>query len=147
MEVTIDKVLTAKPLSAGDREQVITDSLRGAPAAKLAWPKATSLDDITAQVGAVNVPTIVTAGELDRVDTPELLQAELLSRMPQAVMHVLPGTGLLSMLEAADTLVPLIEHFCASISGSIMASALGQPGHKAVGRLVTRSRHRTKRQG
>jgi pimeloyl-ACP methyl ester carboxylesterase len=31
VEATMDNVLTAKPLSAEDREQVITDSLRGAP--------------------------------------------------------------------------------------------------------------------
>jgi pimeloyl-ACP methyl ester carboxylesterase len=42
VETTIDNVLTAKPLSAEDREQVIADSLRGAPSAKLAWPKRTS---------------------------------------------------------------------------------------------------------
>jgi len=113
VEATIDNVLTAKPLTAEDREQVIADSLRGASPAKLAWPKATSREDITGQVGAINVPTIVIAGELDRVDAPELLRAELLSRVPQAVMHVLPGTGHLSMLESADTLVPLIEQFCA----------------------------------
>jgi hypothetical protein len=31
VEAAIDYVLTAKPLSAGDREQVIEDSQRGAP--------------------------------------------------------------------------------------------------------------------
>ena len=99
---TIDNVLTAKPLSAEDREQVIADSLRGAPAAKLAWPSATSQENITADVGAIDMPTVVVAGELDRVDTPDLLRSELLSRVPQAVMHVLPGTGHLSMLESPD---------------------------------------------
>jgi pimeloyl-ACP methyl ester carboxylesterase len=118
VEATIDNVLTSKPLSAEDREQVIADSLRGAPPAKVAWPRATSLEDITAQVGAINVPTIIIVGELDRIDSPELLKAELLSRVPQAVMHVLPGTGHLSMLESADALVPFIEQFCNSLTGS-----------------------------
>ena len=115
---TIDNVLTAKLLTPEDREQVIADSLRGAPAAKSAWPRATSLEDITAQVSAINVPVVVIAGELDRVDSPALLQAELLSRVPQAVMHVLPGTGHLSMLESPDALVPLIDQFCRSLSAS-----------------------------
>lgn len=118
IEAAIDNVLTAKPLSSEDREQVITDSLRGAPPAKIAWPRATSLEDITAEVGAINVPTIVIAGELDRVDSPDLLKAELLSRVPQAVMHVLPGTGHLSMLESPDALVLLVENFCGSLNGS-----------------------------
>jgi pimeloyl-ACP methyl ester carboxylesterase len=51
VEATIDNVLTAKPLTAEDREQVISDSLRGAPPAKLAWPKATSLEDVDAGIG------------------------------------------------------------------------------------------------
>jgi pimeloyl-ACP methyl ester carboxylesterase len=118
VEATIDSVLTSKPLSAEDREQVIADSLRGAPPAKVAWPRATSLEDITAQVSAINVPTIVITGELDRIDSPELLKAELLSRVPRAVMHVLPGTGHLSMMESADALVPLIVQFCGSLTGS-----------------------------
>ncbi|MET4258793.1 pimeloyl-ACP methyl ester carboxylesterase [Bradyrhizobium sp. S3.12.5] len=118
VEAAIDNVLTAKPLSAADREQVITDSLRGAAPAKIAWPRATSLEDITAQVGAISVPTIVVAGELDRVDSPDLLRAELLSRVPRAVMRELPGTGHLSMLESPDALVSIIEDFCLSLGGS-----------------------------
>ncbi|MDW3350886.1 alpha/beta hydrolase, partial [Escherichia coli] len=58
VEATIDNVLTAKPLTAEDREQVIADSLRGASPAKIAWPRATSLEDITEQVGAIGVPTM-----------------------------------------------------------------------------------------
>ena len=41
VEKTIDDVLTAKTLSAADRAQVIEDSLRGSPPAKLAWPRST----------------------------------------------------------------------------------------------------------
>jgi pimeloyl-ACP methyl ester carboxylesterase len=119
VEATIDNVLTAKALAAEDREQVITDSLRGAPPAKLAWPKATSLEDITPHVSAIDVPTIVIVGELDRVDSPNLLEAELLSRIPQAVMHVLPGTGHLSMLESPDALSPLIKQFCRTLSSPV----------------------------
>lgn len=112
VEATIDTVLTAKPLSTGDREQVIADSLRGAPAAKLAWPRSTSLEDITRQVGTIDAPTIVIAGERDKVDTPELLRAELLTRVPQATLQVLPGTGHLSMLESPVELTALIQRFC-----------------------------------
>jgi len=107
----IDTMLTAKPLSPEDREQVIEDSLRGAPQAKAAWPRITSLEDIAAQVGDINVPTLVIAGDLDRVDPPIRLRAELLPRIPQAVMHVLPGTGHLSMLESPDAVAGLVADF------------------------------------
>ena len=111
VEAAIDTMLTAKPLSAQDREQVIEDSLRGAPQAKAAWPKFTSLEDIAAQVGDISVPTLVIAGELDRVDPPIRLRTELLTRIPQAVMHVLPDTGHLSMLESPDAVAGLIAEF------------------------------------
>jgi pimeloyl-ACP methyl ester carboxylesterase len=112
VEAVIDNVLTATPLSAEDREQVIADSLRGAPPAKLAWPRATSLEDITGRVGAIDVPTLVIASELDRVDSPQMLRAELLARLPHAVMQVVPGVGHLSMLEAPDAVSSLVAEFC-----------------------------------
>ena len=118
VEATIDNVLTAKKLSAEDREQVVEDSLRGASPAKIAWPRSTSLEDIAAQVGDIHVPTLVIAGELDRVDPPIRLRAELLPRIPQAVMHVLPGTGHLSMLESPDAVAALIADFCTTLTRS-----------------------------
>jgi pimeloyl-ACP methyl ester carboxylesterase len=57
------------------------------------------------------VPTLVIAGALDRVDPPIRLRAELLPRIPQAVMHVLPGTGHLSMLESPNAVAGLIADF------------------------------------
>lgn len=123
VEAAIDNVLTAKPLSAADRAQVIEDSLRGAPPAKIAWPRFTSLEDIAARVGNINVPTLVIAGELDRVDPPIRLQVELLPRIPQAVMRVLPGTGHLSMLESSDTVAALIAEFCDGLRRSSGVSA------------------------
>jgi pimeloyl-ACP methyl ester carboxylesterase len=116
VEAAIDFVLTAKRLSAEDRAQVIEDSLRGAPQAKAAWPRFTSLEDIAAQVGDINVPTLVIAGALDRVDPPIRLQSELLLRIPQAVMHVLPDTGHLSMLESPDAVAAHIAAFCHGLS-------------------------------
>jgi pimeloyl-ACP methyl ester carboxylesterase len=111
VEATIDQVLTAKALSPRDRAQVIDDSLRGAPPAKAAWPQATSLEDITQEVSAIDVPTIVIAGAMDRVDSVAILQSELMPRIPQAVLHVLPGTGHLSMLESPELLVPIVSDF------------------------------------
>jgi len=115
-----DQMLTAKVLSPKDREQVIQDSLRGAPQAKKAWPRSTSLEDITREVAAINVPTVVIAGELDRVGSVGLLKAELLSRIPHAVLHVLPGTGHLSPLESSQELARLACDFAD-------ARAVGEP--------------------
>ncbi len=108
---TIDQVLTAKALSRKDREQVIEDSWRGAAQAKVAWPRSTSQENITREVAAINAPTIVIAGELDRVDSVGVLRAELLSRISHAALYVLPGTGHLSPLESPQEVAQLIGDF------------------------------------
>ncbi|MBN9114694.1 MAG: alpha/beta hydrolase, partial [Pandoraea sp.] len=46
---TVRQVLAASPLQPDDLETVVQDSLRGAPAAKVAWPLAASQEDISAQ--------------------------------------------------------------------------------------------------
>lgn len=107
----LENVLTAKPLDPVLREQAINDSLRGAPSAKIAWPNAAMLEDIAAEVAAINVPVMVIAGEQDQVDRVETLQTELLPRIANARLHVLPGTGHLSPLEAPAALAALIQRF------------------------------------
>ncbi len=113
--MALDRMLTAKPLSAAQREQVIADSLRGAPQARDAWPASTSLEDISNLVGSINVPVAVIAGELDQVDTVPVLKAELLSRISQAKLHVLPGTGHLSPLESPVEVAAAIVGFVRSL--------------------------------
>ncbi|WP_144141283.1 alpha/beta fold hydrolase [Paraburkholderia sp. BCC1884] len=118
VEATLDGMLSARPLSPARRQQVIDDSLRGAAAAKTAWPRATSQEDISREVASIEVPTLVIAGELDRVDSVATLEAELLPRVPQAVMHVLPGTGHLSPLESPDEIATLIHAFTQRLGSS-----------------------------
>jgi len=116
--MAIDHMLTAKPLVSGLREQVIADSLRGAPQARDAWPASTSGEDICAEVGAIDVPTIVIAGELDRVDPVAVLQAEVLPRIAHAALYVLPATGHLSPLESPDGVAAIIGQFMRSLPAS-----------------------------
>jgi pimeloyl-ACP methyl ester carboxylesterase len=112
---SIEHMLTAKPLGEHLREQVVSDSLRGAPGAKIAWPTRTSAEDISAAVTAIAVPTLVIAGELDKIDPPAILQAEVLTRIPQASMRVLPGTGHLSPLESPQEVATAIAEFVAAL--------------------------------
>ncbi|BCG01245.1 hypothetical protein PPGU19_058130 [Paraburkholderia sp. PGU19] len=115
VEFVIDNVLTAKSLDAARREQVIEDSLKAAPQAKAAWPNVAMGEDITAAVASIDVPTIVISGEFDQVDRIATLQAELMPRIPHAAMHILPGTGHLSPLEAPVELAHIIARFVAGI--------------------------------
>ncbi|MEW6344848.1 MAG: alpha/beta fold hydrolase [Paraburkholderia sp.] len=118
VEFVIDHVLTAKPLDAARREQVIEDSLKAAPQAKAAWPNVAMREDITEAVASIDVPTIVISGELDQVDRVATLQAELLPRIPHAAMHILPGTGHLSPLEAPADVARTIARFVGAIENN-----------------------------
>lgn len=121
VEFVIDHVLTAKPLAPAQREQIIEDSLRGAPQAKAGWPNVAMREDITVATASIDVPTIVVSGERDQVDSVAALEAELLPRIPHAAMHILPGVGHLSPLEAPNDVARLIARFVAAIEDKSFA--------------------------
>ena len=101
-------ILTSRPLSPTLRQQVIDDTLGGAPAAKAAWTQAGMTLDITGIVGDINVPTTVIVGDADKVETEPLLKRELASRISGTEFIVLPGVGHLSPLEAPSELAAAI---------------------------------------
>lgn len=108
---TVEQVLAPGGLAPEDLETVIADSLVGAPAAKAAWPLESSQEDITAAVLQITVPVMVVSGEDDRVDPPQVLRRELLGRISQAQLAVLPGVGHLSPLEAPAQVAAIINAF------------------------------------
>jgi len=111
---TIKHALAPEGLHPDDFEGVIADSLAGALAAKEAWPLVTSQEDITAAAENIDVPVIVLSGEHDRVDPPEVLRRELLPRIAQAKLYVLPKVGHLSPLVAPSEIADLISAFALS---------------------------------
>lgn len=111
----LDNVLTGTPLTPDRREQVIEDSLRGAPQAKAAWPNVAMREDITADVAAIEVPVLVIAGERDQVDRVETLKVELLPRIAHAQLEILPGIGHLSPLEAPAAIAAAIRRFAGKL--------------------------------
>lgn len=121
VSLAIEHMLTARPLSPGQRRQVIEDSLRGTAEAKAAWPQSISQEDITHQVQAINVPTVVIAGEMDRVDSVATLKAHLLPNIPHADFHELAGTGHLSPLESPVALAAIIGEFVSTLGRTLSA--------------------------
>ena len=113
---TVQQVLAPGGLSKRDLESVVADSLAGASQAKAAWPLATSQEDITAAVPNIDVPVIVISGEHDRVDPPEVLRRELLPRIQQARLLVLPGIGHLAPLEAPTDITNVIKAFVLALT-------------------------------
>jgi uncharacterized protein (TIGR02246 family) len=118
VEWVLDHVLTATRLSGEVREQVVADSLRGAPQARQAWPNVAMLQDITREVAAIDVPVLVVSGDRDQVDRIETLREELLPRIADARLHMLPGVGHLSPLEAPSQVAAAIEQFVEALESS-----------------------------
>lgn len=115
---TATEVLTGKALSTSDFEQVIEDSLRGAPEAKVAWPMATMMEDIRNEVAHISVPVLIVGGESDKVDSVELLSSHVLPYIPHAELAVISRTGHLSPLESPDELASLIARFAGGVAVS-----------------------------
>jgi 3-oxoadipate enol-lactonase len=111
----LDHVLSAGPLPLALRSQVVEDSLRGAHAAKRAWPHGAMAQDITARARRIAVPVTVVSGELDRVDPPAALLTHLLPFIPHAVLETVPGRGHLLPLEAPQAVAHAIRRFVADL--------------------------------
>lgn len=120
---TIAQVLAPDGLEPEDLETVIADSLAGTLAAREAWPLLTSQEDISAEVAEIDVPVIVISGEHDRIDPPDVLRRELLSRIPHAQLCLLPNAGHLLPLEAPDHVADLIRALALSMAGNGFSSA------------------------
>lgn len=111
IEGALANALVSRPLPPALHEQVITDSLRGAQAAKGAWPLDMSQEDISSDVTRIDVPVLVIAGGDDKVDPVEAHRRELLPRLANASFHVLPGIGHLVPLQAPEDVARHVAMF------------------------------------
>ncbi len=110
---TIDNVLAELPLSPALREQVIEDSVGGASAAKRYWPAGAISEDVSADLGRIQVRVLVIGGEKDKVDSVELLETVVVPSLPGAQLTVIPGVGHLSPLESPREVASRIDSFLA----------------------------------
>lgn len=116
VEATLDNMILGKPIDPTDREQVVEDSLRGAPQAVQAWPRRTGQEDICDLVSAINVPTLAIYGDKDQVHSADSAKEEPIPRIPGGVLEVLPGTGHLYPLESPTDVVRLIDQFARELA-------------------------------
>jgi pimeloyl-ACP methyl ester carboxylesterase len=91
-------------LPIAQQEQVIEDTLAGAPEAKRAWTQRGMIEDITAGFVGVTTPIIVVIGDRDQVEHEAPLREAFARFLPQATFRVLKGVGHLSPLQAPDSL-------------------------------------------
>ncbi|WP_066517388.1 alpha/beta fold hydrolase [Curtobacterium ammoniigenes] len=111
-----DTILTASPLRAALREQILEDSRSAAEGARTEWPLRGIAADISASTREIDVPALVIAGENDGVEPVDVLRTNLLPYLASAEFVVIPSTGHLIPLEASAELAALIGRFVAQES-------------------------------
>ena len=110
--------LTARPPAPELVEQIVEDSLSGSKEAKLAWPTASILEDISSSVALINVPTLILAGEHDRVDSVDQHRKEVLSRIRNAKLEIVTGSGHLSPIDEPQQLAAAIKRFATGLDAA-----------------------------
>ncbi len=93
-------------------ERSINDNLRSSDAAWKAWLESGSREDISSEVGRINVPVLVAAGEKDEVMTAKLLKREVARRIEGARLLVVPEVKHLLPLETPAIVADLIREDC-----------------------------------
>ncbi|MFI6151624.1 alpha/beta fold hydrolase [Kitasatospora sp. NPDC051170] len=90
-------------------------SLGCAPDARQEWPLRDIARDITGEVGAIDVPVAVLAGQHDAVEPPGVLRECLLPHLPRAELTVVPEAGHLLPLESPAAVAAAAQEFLARL--------------------------------
>jgi len=112
----VEQVLTASPLSETARARVVEDSRASAERARAEWPLHGIAEDVSDRTRQIAAPTLVVAGELDRVEPPAVLRSHLLPYLADARLEVLPGSGHLVPLEAPEALAAAVATFLGEVA-------------------------------
>jgi pimeloyl-ACP methyl ester carboxylesterase len=107
----LDTVLRHAVLSDELREQIVADSLAGAAEAKHGWPAHAIVEDVSAELGRINVPVLVVAGEHDRVEPVDVMRSHVVAQISGAQLDVIRGSGHLIPLERPQELSDRIADF------------------------------------
>lgn len=104
-----DTILTATSLSKDLKSQIAADSRNATAGARTEWPLHGIAADITGRTCAIDVPTLVVAGEHDRVEPVGVLRENLLPYLAHAELRIIPRTGHLVPLEAPADLTRTLQ--------------------------------------
>lgn len=102
-------ILSARGLSDAHREQVIEDTLRGAPDAKRAWPERGMVEDVSQETSKIEVPIRVILGSADKIESETSLRLAFEKVNHGTRFTILTGIGHLAPLEAASDVAGAIR--------------------------------------
>jgi len=108
--------------------RAINDNLRTSEAAWKWWLESGSREDISSEVKKINVPVLVAAGERDEAMTPELLKTEIVRRVKDASLIVVPEVKHLLPLEAPEKVADLIRRHCENCADDQQSSEKNKLG-------------------
>ena len=84
----------------------------------MAYPMESILEDISAEVANINVPTVLLAGELDQVDSIERHKTEVLAYLPNAEFKIIKGSGHLIPIDEPHERAKEIASFMGGLPAS-----------------------------
>ena len=106
------KTITGRPLPPNLNELAVEDNLVSSAAAWTAWLEHGSREDLSRQVGVLDLPSLVIAGEKDPV-LPAPVQTRLvLPHLAGGRLQIVPESGHLIPLEQPAALSSMIAAFC-----------------------------------
>ena len=110
-EHVLRNVLSSSQLSRETVAMLVEDMIKGNELAKAAWPNYAMAEDIVEDARKINLPVLVIAGALDRVETRERLEGEVLGNLKGAEMVFVEGVGHLLPVEAPGEVARFVEEF------------------------------------
>lgn len=105
------KKITIRQLPASLFETCVEDNLASSRSGWSWWLERGSREDISSRMPGIQVPTLVVASAKDPAIAIDVLDREVMPRMPQARMTMVPETGHLSPIEAPDDVGSAIRSF------------------------------------
>jgi pimeloyl-ACP methyl ester carboxylesterase len=88
--------------------------MSGSRDATMAFPMGSILEDISSEASKIRVPTLVLAGELDRLDPIDQHRREVVARIPDARLEIIKGSGHLIPIDEPAQLARAIAQFVLS---------------------------------
>ncbi|WP_158993836.1 alpha/beta fold hydrolase [Mucilaginibacter sp. L196] len=111
INATIDNVFKASDIKPEIRAQLVHDMQSHNESSRIGWPTIALIEDVSAGVDGIEVPTLIIAGKNDIVDPPERMAAEVQAIIAGSKLVVVEDAGHLSMLQQPDCVAELIGHF------------------------------------
>lgn len=108
IEWTLKNVLLGSPISAPSREQLVVDALRLSSEGRSGWIDLGTRENFSKYAADIEVPVVIVAGELDRVDPPTVVKAHVVPHYPTAQVSFLQNRGHLLPVEAPQEVSTLI---------------------------------------